>query len=80
MLSALFNFRYQNMPTHKGICIKKYMYFFFFFGLVEIGFCDVSFPPTLAPPWLAHLLSISIYSFPIDLLCVYFGTHSFGFA
>lgn len=77
MLPALFNFRHQNMPTHRSMCIKKYMYFF---CLVEIGLCDVSSPPTHAPPRLAHLLISPIDYLPIDLLCVYFGTHSFGSA
>lgn len=45
MFSALFNFRYQNMPTHRGYVHKEMHVLLFFFCLVEIGFCDVSLLP-----------------------------------
>lgn len=61
------------MPTHR-VC--AYRHTRILFCPVEICFCDIPSPPTHAPPQLAHLLIIPVYSLPIDLLCVHFGTHS----
>lgn len=58
---------------HIGVC--AYRRTRILFCLVEICFCDVPSTPTHAPPRLAHLLIIPIYSLPIDPLCVYFGTY-----